>query len=159
MKATDILILLGVFFLSYKGTQKVMGTQKVTSTVRGIRNNNWLNIKYNKANVWNGQTGQDDKGFAVFSDPVYSIRAGFKIFNSYKGRGLNTLRKVITTFAPPSENKTDNYVNYVASKAGVNPDDVLSNADYIKIMPWMIKMEIGSIPDSTLINKAWGMLS
>ncbi len=34
---------------------------------RGIRNNNPLNIKWNAANNWNGQTGSDSGGFCIFN--------------------------------------------------------------------------------------------
>lgn len=154
MKPTELALLIAVFFMAYKGTKKGV---EIMSNIRGIRNHNWLNIRYNKANNWTGQTGSDDKNHSVFSDPVYSIRAGFKIFNTYKSRGLNTLEKVISTFAPNNENDTQNYIDYVASKSGVNPKAVLTANDYLKIMPHMIKMEIGSVPDSSLIVKAYAL--
>lgn len=52
---------------------------------RGVRNNNPGNIKYNAANAWEGQTGQDADGFAIFSDQVYGLRAMFMILQSYAG--------------------------------------------------------------------------
>lgn len=152
MKYSEIAILICIFFLSYKGTQKVM------STIRGIRNNNLLNIRYNKANNWNGQTGQDDKGFSIFSEPVNSIRAAFKIMLSYRKRGVVTLRQVITEFAPPVENKTENYISYVALKSGVNPNIAMTDTDLIKIMPHMIRMEVGQNVSNDLVNRAWSMI-
>lgn len=151
MKPLDVALLVGVFLLSYKGTQKVM------STVRGIRNNNWLNIKYNQANAWNGQTGKDDKGFSVFSDPVYSIRAGFKLLKNYRSKGIKTLEQMISRFAPATENKTANYISFVASKAGIDPTKPMTDEDILKAMPWMVKMEVGQLPDPVMVAKAWSM--
>ena len=45
-----------------------------SSTVRGIRNNNAGNIRA-KSIIWDGQTGIDDKGFAIFKSPEWGIRA------------------------------------------------------------------------------------
>lgn len=151
MKPIEIVFLLGVFFLTFKGTQTVM------SNVRGIRNNNWLNIRYNKANNWDGQTGQDNKGFAVFSDPVYSIRAGFKLLKNYRKKDIKTLEQMIGRFAPATENKTTNYISFVASKAGIDPTKPMSDNDILKAMPWMVKMEVGQLPDHVMIEKAWSM--
>ena len=36
----------------------------------GVRNNNWLNIRYNPSNDWVGQTGGDGNNYAKFDDPV-----------------------------------------------------------------------------------------
>lgn len=52
---------------------------------RGIRNNNPGNIKWSSANNWDGQTGQDASGFAVFSDATYGLRAMFLTLKSYAG--------------------------------------------------------------------------
>lgn len=114
------------------------------NSVRGIRNKNYLNIKWSAANDWLGQTGKDDRGFSVFSDPKYSIRAGFKILRSYAKRGVVTLRDVISTFAPPQDNNdTENYIRFVSKKTGLAPDEHVNEA----MMPWviqaMIKMEVG----------------
>lgn len=43
---------------------------------------NLLNIRYNESNKWKGQTGSY-KGFCVFENTDYSIRAGIKILRSY----------------------------------------------------------------------------
>lgn len=54
-----------------------------------------------------------------------------------------TLSNVISTWAPPEENDTQNYVDFVSGKTGIAPDQVLSPMDVKKIMPAMIEMEGG----------------
>ncbi len=54
-----------------------------------------------------------------------------------------TLANLITTWAPPEENNTANYIDFVSKKTGINPNDVLSPMQIDKIMPAMIEMEGG----------------
>lgn len=121
--------------------------------VRGLRNNNPLNIKSSKANKWLGESGSDGT-FVIFTDPVYGLRAGFKILATYSDRGLNTIRQIIGSFAPHTENETENYINFVSSKTGINPDSVVSKKDYSKIISAMVQMETGKKLDDDLIRKA-----
>lgn len=116
------------------------------SSVRGIRNNNLLNIKHNPINKWAGMVGVDNKGFVIFSDPIYSLRAGFRILTSYKNKGVNTLWDIIHRFAPPSENSTLNYINTIAQKTGIAPYAQLTPAQWPKIIQAMSAMEVGKTP-------------
>lgn len=77
-----------------------------------IRNNNPLNIRYSSGNKWIGQTGKN-KGFAVFSDMVYGWRAAIVLLIKYQRSGYDTIRKIVTRWAPPSENDTEAYIRFV----------------------------------------------
>ena len=66
-----------------------------------------------------------------------------------------TLRNIISTWAPPSENDTGNYVSFVAKKAGIKPDQNLTSADVDKIMPAMIEMEGGKKASSYFDTKQY----
>lgn len=124
------------------------GVDYLLMTVRGYRNNNPLNIRYNPANNWQGQTGHDADGFAQFSTPVYGYRAAGKILLSYQNRGLDSVRKMISTWAPPTENPTDAYINMVARDMGVNPDAPVNLTTnpvlFAKMLVSMTKMESGA---------------
>lgn len=86
---------------------------------RGVRNNNPLNIEYNRANDWQGQTGSDGR-FAIFSHSKWGFRAAAKLLQNYQRLyGLNTVNELINRWAPPVENHTSNYVNFVAGRMGV----------------------------------------
>lgn len=119
--------------------------------------NNPLNIRYNVHNQWKGQTGQY-KGFCVFSSNAYGIRAGFKILGTYIRNGINTIEEIISRWAPPSENNTENYIRFVCDET-IIPRDLeltdLSIHDYwtkIIILQAMIKMECGIFYDEQMIN-------
>lgn len=53
-------------------------------------------------------------------------RAQMKNNRTWYGRGYNTVEKLITVLAPPSENDTAAYINFVATKMGVKSDQVLA---------------------------------
>ncbi|NIB44730.1 structural protein [Pseudomaricurvus alkylphenolicus] len=90
---------------------------------RGIRNNNWLNIRYNPANNWDGQTGADPDGFAIFSTPEFGIRAAAKLITNYRDfHGIDTIRGIIERWAPDSENNTDAYIQHVSDYLHYDPD-------------------------------------
>lgn len=96
-----------------------------SSSPRGIRNNNPGNIRAGGFANSMGATGADDKGFAIFSDMQTGVQATLALLRSYASRGFNTIRKVISRWAPGSENNTEAYIADVAKKLGLSPDQVL----------------------------------
>lgn len=83
------------------------------------KNNNPGNIRYNRSIKWKGQIGESN-GFCVFENSDYGLRAMIlllkRYINVYK---LNTLEKIISRYAPASENNTRGYISFVS-------DDLLS---------------------------------
>lgn len=124
---------------------------------RGIRNNNPGNIRHGQN--WQGLNpdGRNiDPAFCVFKSPVFAIRALAKVLMNYKKiHGLNTVRQIISRYAPPSENQTTAYIQSVAKQLGVYPDTVIDIEErgvltvFIKAV---IRMENGIQPysDETL---------
>lgn len=95
---------------------------------RGIRNNNPFNLR--PGSPWQGIAGIDNGpagAYLQFETPEAGLRAGFKnLRNQSLLHGLNTVRGVITRYAPASDNNaTDAYIADVARRLGVAPDDVL----------------------------------
>lgn len=120
----------------------------LTKTI-GIRNNNPLNIRFNSENNWNGQTGQDRYGFCVFDTPENGIRAGAKTLDSYARIGVNTIEKIISKWAPSSENNVPAYVAAVEKDTGIDRKAVINKSrDYLRLIAAMIKHENGSQPYS-----------
>lgn len=103
-----------------------------TGQTCGERNNNPGNIRP-AGYTWQGQTGTASCGvsgtFVVFSEPRYGIRAIAKDLLTKFGRGLNTVRKIVSVYAPPSENDTNAYIGAVSRELGVNPDSELNLRD------------------------------
>jgi len=117
----------------------------------GVRNNNWLNIRYNPANDWVGQTGADANNYAKFDDPVSGLRAADIVLKNYGAKhGVDNLNDAIFRFAPPEDNNpTPVYAKFVADKMGINPDDKIDLADpdtREKMIAAMVQFET---PDAT----------
>lgn len=109
---------------------------------RGIRNNNPLNIRRSK-NKWLGEVdylvaevkdgaGENfparfyDSSFCQFKTRVYGYRAAFRLIKTYMDKyGCNTVRKIVSRWAPPSENNTERYVDFVANYVQCGADDAL----------------------------------
>lgn len=99
------------------------------AATRGERNNNPGNIRIS-GTPWQGKVQGSDPAFETFADPVLGIRALAKNLKTYQTKyGLNTVRKIITRYAPASENNTDAYVRAVAAAVGVTPDQVINLND------------------------------
>ena len=98
---------------------------------RGVRNNNWLNIRYSSANDWMGQTGKDADGYAVFGDPVSGLRAADIVLRNYgEDRGIESVGDAIARFAPPEDNNpTSEYAKHVAGRMGVAVNDKINLTD------------------------------
>jgi hypothetical protein len=95
----------------------------MVNEIRGIRNNNPGNIRHG-AN-WVGLSDyQSDAAFCRFKSPEYGIRAMCKILINYKRKyKLNTVRGIISRWAPPNENDTEAYIKSVCDKLHVYSPD------------------------------------
>lgn len=115
---------------------------KQKTTPRGIRNNNPLNIRKTDT-FWNGQIREGkDKSFVEFKTPIWGFRAAARILMSYSRRGINTMERIVTTWAPHSENPTKAYVQYVSRETGLKPNDkVLTVDNKVKLLKAMAKFE------------------
>lgn len=82
--------------------------------MKKYKRNNPLNIRGSKGKPqeWHGQVGVEN-GFCVFEDEDWGFRAAFKCIKTYHRKGFNTIRKIINRWAPPSENPTENYIEFV----------------------------------------------
>jgi len=122
-----LLILLGAVVLAAKtGALKripeTLKTVKKMLTPLGIRNNNPGNIRFNVANNWIGQTGEES-GYAKFSDVAHGVRAAGKLLRNYQDRyGLDTISALIQRWAPQSENPTAEYIANIARWMGARAD-------------------------------------
>jgi len=55
------------------------------------------------------------------------VRAVGKLLQTYQSRyNLNTIEQMISRYAPPSENPTDEYIKFVAQKTGIAADKEIS---------------------------------
>ncbi|MDR0941315.1 MAG: structural protein P5 [Bacteroidales bacterium] len=129
-------------------------------TPRGIRNNNPLNIRHS-ADVFQGEMKGNDKAFKTFSSMPYGYRAAFVTLHTYLTKyGLNTIEKIMTRFAPPSENNTGAYIATVAKYSGIAADEALtatSGDKYILIVSAMSFVENGVHADISQIKAGFNL--
>jgi hypothetical protein len=137
MKRDDWLFWLGIgITLALSGTGVYMLT-------RGFRNNNPGNLKY--GTPWVGVTGQDSEGYAIFDTLENGIRALGKDLRAKIGRGVNTVRSIISIYAPSNENPTENYITQVSMWSGYEPDDPIPDTPgaLMDVAGAMIRFENG----------------
>lgn len=129
---------------------------------RGYRNNNPGNIRIN-GDLFQGEIRPSkDKSFKLFETMAYGYRAIFKILsNYYRNYKLDTIRKMIGRYAPPSENDTDAYIKAVSDYAGIPADDPININDreqMIRIVAGMSKVENGREADMSDVIAGWNLL-
>lgn len=134
----------------------------MSSVPRGLRNKNPLNIRI--GNDWVGEVeNPTDPEFEQFTSIVYGLRAGFKLIRRYiQHYKRNTIRKIISSWAPPSENNSEAYIKFVSYYANIDPDIVLDFYDQTSIcslVKAMCKMECGVEIDSSLLNQAYKLVA
>lgn len=133
---------------------------------RGIRNNNPLNIR--KGNNWKGERpNQKDRAFEEFVSMEYGIRAGFiilrKYITGYNGitTKFNTIELIVRRWAPPTENATQKYIDFVAKDMGISPHLRLSfgnKSQMVNLVYAMIFVECGQRVDKNIISSAYDMI-
>ncbi len=151
--STIIYLVIGLLLLGGGGVA-------VYNMTRGLRNNNPGNIRKNSTQ-WQGLAPtQTDSDFFQFVSPEYGIRALMVTLNTYMTKySLNTVRGIISRWAPPSENDTDAYIAAVSNDTGVGADETLSVADIPDIAQAIIKHENGIQPYSAdVINNALALV-
>ena len=128
---------------------------------RGLRNNNPRNIRRN-SDVFQGEINPSrDKEFKQFKNMAYGYRAMYKILSNYYNKyQLNTIRKMISRWAPENENNTAAYVSLVSSYSGVGPDDLISfdREQMIRIVAGMSRVENGIEAVMSDVIAGWNLL-
>lgn len=123
------------------------GIGAIAAEPRGMRNNNPGNIR-GSASKWQGQTGVDSSGFAVFDTMENGQRALEQNLRSYGTKhGIDTISGVVSRWAPSNENDTAAYTKFVSSKLGIGPNEKidLSNRDTLtKLQSAITAFENGS---------------
>lgn len=127
---------------------------------RGIRNNNPLNIRV--GNVWQGEVKHPtDNQFEQFISIEWGLRAAFVILRRYLKRyGNNTVTKIISSWAPSSENNTQAYINTVCHLTGLQPDEQIRYDDVktmCSLVSAMAKVECGTDIDDAKILRGYEM--
>lgn len=129
---------------------------------RGIRNNNPLNIRVSDQG-WKGKVNPSkDPSFEQFETMAYGIRAAIVLVRNYiKKHHANTPTTIISRWAPPSENATSKYLEFVCSKSGLTPHQFISFDSKFNICRLLWAMSIyenGEDVGFSLFLDAWLLL-
>lgn len=85
---------------------------------RGIRNNNPGNLR--GVPQYTGAS-RDHDGFLIFDTPVNGVRAAaLNLWTYYTCHKLHTVHAIISRWAPPIENDTEDYAVFVAACMGIS---------------------------------------
>lgn len=127
---------------------------------RGIENNNPLNIR--KGNNWEGEIkNQTDRSFEQFQSMIYGLRAGFIILRNYINKyNCDTITKIISKWAPPTENDTKNYIKTVSDQVGINSNSKITwNYQFAsKLLTAMCKVESGYKASDNELKEAFKLI-
>ncbi len=101
-----------------------------------------------------------EKRFARFDTAENGIRALAKLILAYRGKdgmpgigstGIDTVREVISRWAPGVENDTESYIKVVAAGVGAQPNQPIEIRNFrilIALTTGIIKHENGGVPYS-----------
>lgn len=131
----------------------------MSSEPRGLRLNNPMNIRHSNSK-WQGLSEhQADPDFCQFDSVELGIRAGMKILQTYAGRRWDTVRAIVSHWAPPNENDTTVYINNVAAAVAEAPDDYLNFGNFdtmVAVCKAIIHQEQGQQPfGDEVFASAW----
>ena len=149
MRQTTIVLIATAALITFYG-----GKMALMMTVRGLRNNNPMNLR--TGNDWSGESQtKTDPSFEVFESPEWGIRAGGKTLLNYQRLyGLGSVIEIITRFAPPEENNTASYISQVSKALNIAPDYRFIVAEVLpELVAAIIKHENGLQPYSDSLIK------
>lgn len=128
---------------------------------RGLRNCNPGNIRRSRVRYKGEVSPSHDKKFKQFCSMAYGYRAMFVLLDSYRSKyGLCTIRQMLNRYAPPSENFTEGYIRFVASRTGIAPDEIVNTRaarDMVPIVAAMSEIENGKAAIISDVEAGWGL--
>ena len=99
---------------------------------------------------WEGKsTVQVDPQFVTFDSPRAGIRAMGINLHTYRNRSVRTVESIISTWAPSTENRTEEYIRHVVQFTGFRRDeeiDVRDRATLLKLVEAIVIRENGLNP-------------
>jgi hypothetical protein len=138
----------------------------VLKLTRGYRNNNPGNLKLTfdkngkKIFIYDGEVNGSDKIFRTFKDMPTGYRAMFALLNHRFNVGDRSIRDIIYTWAPPTENETEKYIHAITLATQHNRDDVIDESDDIlmkRLAAGISKQENGVSADMNDVIKGYNM--
>ena len=126
---------------------------------RGELNCNPLNIRRVAGTTWKGQRAeQTDHAFVQFRTIEFGIRAAFVLLHTYATKyGANCIRDIISKWAPPTENNTEQYIKNVCNWTGFGGLQKLTESDWPSLVQAMGRQECGALLDEGVIQRGFNL--
>ena len=128
---------------------------------RGIDNCNPGNIRRSRVCYRGERHPSTDAAFKQFESMAWGYRAMFILLDTYRVRyGLDTLRGMISRYAPPSENHTEAYIAAIVEWTGLTPDepiDTRSRRVMVPIVMAMSRIENGTPARCTEVEEGFDL--
>ena len=129
---------------------------------RGLRNNNPLNIRISTDKFVGEVQPSGDKAFKQFDTMAHGYRAAFRVLRTYiNNYKCDTIRKIISRWAPKNENHTENYIKVVSERSGITADEPIladNREMMIRIVAAMSFVENGREADMVEVLDGWEAL-
>ncbi len=121
-----------------------MGGDVNQSSPLSVRNNNFGNLRNPQTGDFQQYATPEEGKSAMLRDLALKLSGKSPVMQSKYGQGyIPTIENVVSTWAPPSENDTQNYINFVSKQTGLAPNQPLLPADVERIAPAIAQMEGG----------------
>ena len=129
---------------------------------RGLRNNNFGNLRITK-DKWQGlREEQTDPEFFQFKSPKWGYRALIRTLQNYRLKwGCKTISDFINRWAPPVENNTSGYISRVCKEMQVPNSyvpDINDKATMCAFAAAISQVENGVPAVMADIEKGWELL-
>lgn len=162
---TSIFAVCGLLFMLKRKTKKM----KQNTEKNGVysNKNSLAALNHNPTNIiktareWKGEIDtpqiikQNNRSerFEAYESDYYGMLAAYNNLKSYFRNGYNTVRKIITRWAPPSENDTGGYIATIAKRVGVGADEVLSiDKHAFRLLKEIARVESGFTGDDIILS-------
>ena len=126
---------------------------------RGLQNCNPGNIRQSKVRYKGEVRPSRDPAFKQFESLAWGYRAIFVLLDTYRIRyGLDTIRGMISRWAPPSENHTETYIRTVADAVGIpdrQPLDTRDRTTMLRMAAAISRVENGAAADMGEVELGW----
>ena len=91
---------------------------------------------------------------------AWGYRAMFVLLDSYSRKGYRTIRQMISRYAPPIENHTENYIRCVSEWSGFcagEPLDTQAGETMIPVVAAMSRVENGRPAVLSDVEAGWSL--
>ena len=100
--------------------------------------------------------GGREGAFVRFESIEFGLRAAFVLLRTYSTKyKLNCIRDIVSRWAPPTENDTEQYIQNVCQWTGFGGNERLTEVQWPKLVQAMARQECGVVLDEDVIQRGF----